>query len=39
MLHNAQDADTARATITAAVEHWAQPLTITVQTEHLGVAS
>lgn len=36
---NAQDADTARATITAAVEHWAQPLTITVQTEQLGVAS
>lgn len=36
---NAQGANTARATITAAVEHWAQPLTITVQTEHLGVAS
>ena len=36
---NALDTDTARATITAAVEHWAQPPTITVQTEHLGVAS
>lgn len=36
---NARDTDTARATITAAVEHWVQPLTITVQTEHLGVAS
>lgn len=36
---NAQDADTARSTIAAAVEHWAQPLTITVQLEHLGVAS
>ncbi|MBX9151948.1 hypothetical protein [Rhodococcus qingshengii] len=35
---NAQDSDTARATITAAVKHWAQP-TITVQTKHLGVAS
>ncbi|MDA3637501.1 MULTISPECIES: hypothetical protein [Rhodococcus] len=36
---NAQDANTARSTITAAVEHWAQPPTITVQTEYLGVAS